>query len=141
MPCDKGKDCVSCKPVDANTQLTRVQRLELDDLVKEFGEIFSDEPGRCKVGSHSIVIQQEAKPARSYPYKVPMVLREDVDRQVTQLLEWYFIYPVDSAFAHPVVCVAKRDGSVRMCEDYRQLNAITESEVSPWEMLPSCCIA
>lgn len=131
LPCDKGKDRVFCKAVDANTQLTRAQGLELDDVVKEFGEIFSDEPGRCKVGSHSIRIQQGAKPAKSYPYKVPMALRDEVDRQVTQLLEWDFIYPVDSAFAHPVVCVAKKDGSVRMCVDYRQLNAITESDSFP----------
>lgn len=41
------------------------------------------------------------------------------------------IYPAESEFAHPVVCVAKQDGSVRLCIDYRQLNAITEVDAFP----------
>lgn len=57
-----------------------------------------------------------------------MSLRDEVDRQVTQLLEWGFIYPVDTALSLPVACVTNKDESVRAHVDYRQLNAIRESD-------------
>lgn len=112
-------------------ELSEQRRRDLDQLLGESSEVFSDTPGRCKIGSHTVTLLPDAKLAKSYSYKVPIALRSEVERQVTQLLEWDFIYPIDSPFAHPIVCVAKKDGSVRMCIDYRKLNTVTEPNSFP----------
>lgn len=83
------------------------------------------------MGRHKITLIENATMKRFYPYRVPMKLREEVDRQIQQLIGWVLIYPTESSFAHPVVCVAKKDGKVRLCIDYRQLNSVTETDVFP----------
>lgn len=106
---------------------------DIFQILQEFRDVFSETPGRCKTGEHKITLIPGAKPTRRYNYKVPLLLREEVERQVEQLLEWDFIYPTESAFSHPVVCVSKKDGSMRMCVDYRQLNEITEADNFPMQ--------
>jgi hypothetical protein len=49
----------------------------------------------------------------------------EVDKQVTELLKHDLIEPSSSPYGAPVLFVAKKDGSLRMCIDYRALNKIT----------------
>ena len=48
-----------------------------------------------------------------------------------KLLSTGIIVPSSSPWASPIVPVPKPDGQVRMCIDYRALNAVTESDVYP----------
>lgn len=131
VPCGIGRSESANKVGEVSERLTGRQQRDLDRVLGNFSHVFSEEPGRCNVGAHTITLLPNAGCTRVHPYSVPIALREEVERQVTQLLEWGFIYPIDSPHAHPVVCVAKKDGSVRVCIDYMKLNAVTEP-VSPW---------
>lgn len=107
------------------------QKKELRTIIDKHKSAFGQVSGKCKVGSHSIRTKDGAEAQRAYPYKIPMTLRKEVENQITELLEWGLIYPVESEFAHPIVCVAKKDGGMRLCVDYRKLNAITKPDAFP----------
>ncbi|GFU05895.1 retrovirus-related Pol polyprotein from transposon 17.6 [Trichonephila clavipes] len=57
--------------------------------------------------------------------------RREVERQVQELLDLNLIEPSEAEIAHPIVCVAKKDSSIRMCVDFRALNAVTKVPVFP----------
>ena len=50
---------------------------------------------------------------------------DELQRQITALLEKCFIEPSKSPFGAPVFFVKKADGSIRLVCDWRQLNKIT----------------
>lgn len=113
------------------TSLDAMQARQLKEVLVQFGDVFSDRPGKCIVGEHRVTLIPGTTRARPPMYKVPMAMREEVERQITELLEWDFIYPVHSPGAHPIVCALKKDGSIRICVDYRSLNAITVADSFP----------
>ena len=65
------------------------------------------------------------KPKRLRPYKIPEKLKPDVDRQIQELLQLGFIQESKSTMASPMVCILKKDSSVRCVIDYRYLNGFT----------------
>lgn len=107
------------------------QERELLELHGETRECFSQTPGRCNVGVHKIVVQPHAKLDHQRVYKVPLELREEVNHQVDQLPQIGCIFPRESKCAHLIVSVAKKDGSLRLCVDYRKLNTVTEPDQFP----------
>ena len=96
-------------------------------LKEEFPEVFSDLPGRATVGQFEINTG-EAAPMRSHPYRVPDRLKEGVRAEVNKLVELGIVVPSTSPWASPVVPVPKKDGSVRVCIDYRKLNEVTTAD-------------
>jgi hypothetical protein len=49
----------------------------------------------------------------------------ELKKQIDELLEKGFIWPSASPWGSPVLFVKKKDGSMRMCIDYRNLNSVT----------------
>ena len=99
----------------------------VNELKKEFPEVFSDLPGKAKVGCFKIETG-DAEPRRSHPYRVPDRLKEGVRSEVNKLVELGIVVPSTSPWASPVVPVPKTDGTVRVCVDYRKLNEVTTSD-------------
>ena len=65
------------------------------------------------------------------PYRMaPMELKE-LKKQLEELLDKGFIRPSTSLWGAPVLFVKKKDGSLRLCIDYRQLNRITVNNKYP----------
>ena len=59
-------------------------------------------------------------PCRIYPTEL-----KELNEQLKNLLDKGFIRPSISPWSAPVLFVKKKDGSFRMCIDYRQLNKVT----------------
>ena len=67
------------------------------------------------------------QPAR----RTPFAAREEIARQLHQMQQQGIISPSSSPWASPVVLVRKKDGTLRFCIDFRQLNAVTKADVFP----------
>ena len=85
--------------------------------------------GKCDVAKH--YIPAEGEPLRCAPYRYSLEKREEIAKQVTEMIELDVVRPSKSPWSSPVVLVRKKDGSFRFCVDYRKLNSITKSDVYP----------
>lgn len=114
--------------------LTDAQRKEMRVILLEFSDLFEEKARIANVGEHRIILKEGEAPKKPHRYRIPETLKGEVSRQVQDLLAQGLVYPVESEHAHPVVCVSKKDGTVRMCVDYRALNAITKDDAFPMEL-------
>ena len=70
-------------------------------------------------------------PVRSRPYPLPYAMRENLKREIQDMLSLGIIRESNSPFASPIVIVRKKDGSDRICVDYRKLNKLTVAGPEP----------
>ena len=97
-------------------------------VVREFPDVFPDDitglPPDREV-EFTIDLIPRTEPISIPPYRVaPAELRE-LKAQLEELLSKGFIRPSISPWGAPVLFVKKKDGSLRLCIDYRQLNKVT----------------
>ena len=100
---------------------------EIVQLQEEFPDVFDARPGRtgvCQLEIHT----GEAQPIASTPYRVPERLKEGVRHEIDKLLELGVVVESTSPWASPIVPVPKPDGSLRLCIDYRRLNAVSVAD-------------
>jgi hypothetical protein len=64
-----------------------------------------------------------------YDHKI--VLTEPLPNAYSALYKQGFIEHSQSPFASPILCVCKANGDLRVCVDYRKLNAITRKDAYP----------
>ena len=99
-------------------------RLEDIPIVKEFPDDISGLPPDREV-EFTIDLIPGTEPIYIPPYRMsPAELRE-LKAQLEELFSKGFIRPSISPWGAPVLFVKKKDGSLRLCIDYRQLNRVT----------------
>ena len=112
--------------------LSPLQQQQLTELFKEYQDVFSqgdEDLGNTPLLEHGI--ETHGPPLRQpYRRQNPAVRREEMT-QVQQMLSSSVIRPSNSPWASPVVMVRKKDGSLRFCVDFRQLNAATVKDTHP----------
>ena len=96
-------------------------------LMAEFTDVCSSIPGLTSKAYHEIQTGNPA-PTRAAPYTIPVHYFEKVRGEIKTMLEIGIIERSKSQWASPLITVLKKDGSVRLCGDYRWLNAITEAD-------------
>nr|GFC27280.1 putative reverse transcriptase domain-containing protein [Tanacetum cinerariifolium] len=97
-------------------------------IVSEFPDVFPDElPGIPPVREveFNIELIRGAEPILKAPYRMAPIELKELKDQLQELLERGFIRPSVSPWGAPVLFVKKKDGSMRLCIDYRELNKIT----------------
>ncbi|GKE65014.1 hypothetical protein Tco_1519175 [Tanacetum coccineum] len=68
---------------------------------------------------------EEATPVAKSPYRLAPSEMQKLSEQLQELQDKGFIRPSHSPWGAPVLFVKKKDGSFRMCIDYRELNKLT----------------
>eukprot|EP00731_Ephydatia_muelleri_P021177 Em0013g904a len=116
--------------VHMGEQLTPEQKTELCTLLKEVPGVMSNIPGVTRMAEHRIETGN-ARPVKLPPYRIPQAYRETIQLEVKEMLEAGIIEPSTSDWCAPIVPVKKKDGTLRLCVDYRRLNAVSESDAYP----------
>ena len=96
--------------------------IEQIPVVREFKDVFPEElPG---LPPHrdvwfEIDLISGAKPVSREPYRMAPIELTELKKQLQELLDKGFIHPSVSPWGAPVLFVKKKDGTLRMCIDYR----------------------
>ena len=120
----------SVKDVQVSEDLSEEGKQQVDDLICEFPDVFTDVPGATDLVEHDIIVTS-ASPIRSKPYPVPFTLKKDIKSEIENMLKLDIIEPTNSPYASPVVMVRRSDGTYRFCCDFRKLNSITIFDAEP----------
>ena len=72
-----------------------------------------------------------ARPINQRAYRMPLCKMKQVEEEIQTMLREDIIEPSCSPWASPVTLVPKKDGSVRICGDYRRLNEVTLKDAYP----------
>jgi hypothetical protein len=102
---------------------------QLEDIpvVCEYMDVFPDElPGLPPDRDVEFVIELQPGTAISKrSYRMPPKELAELKKQLQELLDKGYIHPSSSPWGCPALFVKKKDGSLRLCVDYRPLNAVT----------------
>ena len=106
---------------------------QLFNFLCEYGDVFSK--GDFDIGHSSLVEHKidvgNANPIKQHPRRLGPEARIAADELIEGLLEKKLISPSQSPWASPIVMAKKKDGSHRLCLDFRSLNALTKKDAYP----------
>ncbi|KAI3494637.1 hypothetical protein L1887_40554 [Cichorium endivia] len=121
------EDCIAfmAQVVEREPEVKQVQDIP---VVRDYPEVFPEEfpglPPHRQV-EFRIDLIPGAAPVAKTPYRLAPSEMQELSGQLQELLEKGFIRPSSSPWGAPVLFVKKKDGSFRMCIDYRELNKLT----------------
>jgi len=125
-------ELMNCHPSSNSTcDLTAQQKSELNNILTEFSDVFSDVPGKTNLAVHHIALQPNTPPVRCTPYRLNPEKTKALKQELDNLLQLGIIEESNSPFASPVVLVPKSDGTLRLCTDFRKVNAVTVADPFP----------
>ncbi|GJW55811.1 putative reverse transcriptase domain-containing protein [Tanacetum coccineum] len=104
------------------------KRLEDVPIVQDFPDVFPEDlPGLplTRQVEFQIDLIPGAAPVARAPYRLAPSEMKELSEQLKELSDKGFIRPSSSPWGAPVLFVKKKDGSFRMCIDYRELNKLT----------------
>ncbi|KAG8485970.1 hypothetical protein CXB51_019321 [Gossypium anomalum] len=104
------------------------KKVESVPVVCEFADVFPEElPGLPPVREveFGIDLIPGTAPISIAPYRMAPVELKELKSQLQELTHKGFVRPSFSPWGAPVLFVKKKDGSMRLCVDYRQLNKVT----------------
>ncbi|XP_019221791.1 uncharacterized protein LOC109204700 [Oreochromis niloticus] len=104
--------------------LSPAQQLKIRQLLREESNAFArDEQDVGNIPSLQLKIRlSDPTPVRRTYTSVPKPLHKEVKEYLEDLLNRGWIKKSKSSYSSPIVCVRKKDGSLRLCCDYRELN-------------------
>ncbi|KAG7594102.1 Integrase catalytic core [Arabidopsis thaliana x Arabidopsis arenosa] len=118
---------ITTNEVGANAELRDIP------IANEFTDVFEAVRGLPPDRSDPFTIELEpgTTPISKAPYRMAPAEMAELKKQLEELLDKGFIRPSSSPWGAPVLFVKKKDGSFRLCIDYRGLNKVTVKNKYP----------
>jgi len=116
--------------IPSTSTVNQVEAKSLAEIpvVCEYPDVFPDDlpgmPPDRKI-EFAIELQPGTAPIARRPYRMPPNELAELKKQLQELLDKGYIRPSTSPWGCPALCVKKKDQSLRLCVDYRPLNAVT----------------
>ena len=118
--------------VDQMVEVGSRENKILKHLINKYPQVFSsgnEPPSITPFYYHTIHLQSTPKPKK--PYIIPVCFHEKVKSQIQDMVKTGIIRPSRSPFHSPLVPVVKKDGTIRLCVDFRNLNTHIISDSYP----------
>ena len=100
---------------------------QIDALIKEYPDIFSELPTQTNVYEHRIKVTDPSKFVRR-TYPIPMKYEDQVENEIKRMLDNDVIERSNSNFFNPLVVAKKKNDEIRLCLDMRNLNIVVEKD-------------
>lgn len=110
---------------------------EVQCLLDGFSEVFAAPTGLPprRACDHKFPLIPGAQPVNIRPYRYSPELKTEIEKQIAEMLQSGVIKPSTSPFASPIIMVRKKDGTWRLCVDYRHLNLLTLKSKYPMPVI------
>jgi hypothetical protein len=127
---------VAAVQADQASMLSQMKVIALEEIlvVQEYLDVFPEElPGMPLDRDIEFLIEllPGTPPISKRPYRMPINELVELKKQLAKLQAKGFICPSSSPWGAPVLFVEKKDGTQRMCIDYRSLNEVTVKNKYP----------
>ena len=96
-------------------------------MLRRHRTVFSDKPGETEIAQHRIATTTEDSVV-VHTYRLYPAWKDQVREELEQLLQAGIIRESTSPWASPIVPVRNSDGKIRLCIDFRRLNAVTKPD-------------
>jgi hypothetical protein len=113
--------------------LTEPEKQKLSRLLLKYESIISrnsTDLGNCKLLTHHIDTANTS-PIRMAPRRIPYFQQDEVQQDIGEKEAAGIVRKSTSPWAFPIVVVRKKDGTARICVDYRRLNDVTKKDAHP----------
>ena len=114
----------SIQDVCVGAELNGEQRNEVMEVLRRYEKIFAEIPGKASVIEHKIDLTDN-RPIRCKPYPLFYAKRGEIREEIKNMVDTEMVKESSSPYASRLVVVKKKDGSNRMCVDYRKFNLAT----------------
>lgn len=110
---------------------------QLHAVLIKFPKVFARNP-KCPTQTTRtmhLVETGDSPPIQRKPYPIAHAEEETIRNEIEMLLNHGLIERSNSAWGFPIVMVDKKDGTRRMCIDYRKLNLVTKPSTYPLPLI------
>ena len=115
-------------PSDAECVCPELKESTMSNFILKYPAVFSGKLNSIPKHDIELKIELNSEFRQPYVYQVPYAYRKAVKERIDEMLESGIIRPSSSEFANPITCAMKKDGSVRVCGDFRALNSVTRTD-------------